>query len=89
EARLKAQPTNTLYRTVLALGELHGDNPARALSLMEGVETDWNQAEVRRKVVYAAALGANRQREAARQIARKIDLKLLRTEERELIKEWL
>lgn len=89
EAGVKQEPGNALYRTVLALGELRRQNPAQALSLMEGIETDWNQAEPRLKAVYAVALGANEQREAARQMARKIDLKLLRTEERELIREWL
>lgn len=89
EKRVKELPGNTLYRTVLALGELRDQNPARALPLLEAVEVDWNQAEPRMKVVYAAALGANQQREAARQMARRIDLKVLRSEERELIKEWL
>ncbi len=89
EKRVKEQPADRLYRSVLALGELRAGNPARALSLIESAEVDWNRAEPRLKVVYAAALGANEQREAARQIARKLDLKQLRTEERELIKEWL
>ena len=89
EKRVKEQPANRLYRSVLALAELRAGNAPRALTLIESLNADWNGAEPRLKVVYAAALGANQQREAARQIARKLDLKQLRTEERELIKEWL
>jgi hypothetical protein len=86
---VKDHPANALYRTVLALGELQEGNAPKALSLVEGIEVDWTQAEPRMKAIYAAVLGANQQREAARQMARRIDLTALRSEEKELIKEWL
>lgn len=89
ERDVKDHPENALYRTVLALGALRAGDAPKALGLVEGIEIDWSKAESRMRAIYAATLGANQQREAARQIARKIDLSTLRSEEKELIKEWL
>jgi tetratricopeptide (TPR) repeat protein len=89
EKDVKDHPENALYRTVLALGALRNGDAPKALGLVEGIEIDWSKAESRMRAIYAATLGANQQREAARQIARKIDLSTLRSEEKELIKEWL
>ena len=86
---MAADPKDFTFPFLLALGELRNGDPAKALALMEGSEVDWTKAEPRVKAVYAAALGAGNQREAARQMARRIDLTVLTTEERQLIKEWL
>lgn len=89
-SRLMAvDPKDFTFPFLLALGELRHGDPAKALALMEGSEVDWTQAEPRVKAVYVAALGAGNQREAARQMARRIDLAALTAEEHQLIKEWL
>lgn len=86
---MAADPEDFTFRFLLALGELRTGDPSKVLALMERSEVDWTKAEPRVKAVYAAALGAGNQREAARQTARRIDLTVLTAEERQLIKEWL
>ncbi len=86
---MAADPKDFTFPFLLALGELRNGDPMKALAFMEGSEVDWTKAEPRVKAVYAAALGAGNQREAARQMARRIDLTVLTAEERQLIKEWL
>lgn len=86
---MAADPKDFTFPFLLALGELRHGDPTKALALMEGSEVDWTKAEPRVKAVYVAALGAGNQREAARQMARRIDLAALTAEERQLIKEWL
>lgn len=86
---LGEKPANPDADLVLALLELRlGDN-GRALTRLESRNAEWLRGDPRRQVVYVAVLGANRQREAARQIARQIDTGRLKPEEKLLISEWL
>jgi hypothetical protein len=55
---------------------------------MEEGEVDWEKAEPRCRAVRAAILGANLQREAARQIVRTLDVDRLMSAERMLVEEW-
>ena len=75
-----------IERLSLALAEYREGNASKALGLIEGLEVDWSHAEPRMRALYAAVLGANDQRAAARDMARKVDATRLRPEERELLK---
>ncbi len=86
--RAKKSPEEKLYPLVLALGQLKLGNAPEALNLIESAKTDWDSAEPRWQALYAAILGANQQREAARVIAAKIDRSRLKGPELELIKPW-
>lgn len=87
--RAKKAPDEQLYPLVMALGQLKAGNNAEALTLIESVKTDWETQEPRWIAVYAAILGANQQREAARLMAQKVDTSKLKGAELELIKPWL
>lgn len=84
--RDKEKGKDPLYGLILALAEFREGNSAKALSLIEGLEMDWSRAEPRMKALYVAILNANDQRAAAREMARKVDAKGLRPEERDLLK---
>lgn len=88
--RAKKAPDEKLYPLVMALGQLKAGNAAEALNLIESVKVDWdNNPEPRWLALYAAILGENDQREAARVMAAKVDQSQLKGAERELIKQWL
>ncbi len=87
--RAKKAPAEQLYPMVMALGQLKAGNSAEALTLIESVKTDWDTQEPRWIALYAAILGANQQREAARVMSQKVDTSKLKAVELELIKPWL
>jgi tetratricopeptide (TPR) repeat protein len=89
-ARLAAaNPKEARYRVSLALGELRALNPTAALALLEQEPIEWDQVDDRQRAVYVAILGANEQREAARKIARTVNLAVLRAPERDWVRPWL
>jgi hypothetical protein len=86
---VEEHPDEAAYRYILALAELRGNNPGAALSVLEQRPIEWDTLDERWRAVYVAALGANNQREAARQFARKVNLDRLKSVERDLVKPWL
>jgi hypothetical protein len=80
---------NLLIEIIAAFAELRAGNAAEALSRIESLQADWNRQPLRWQAVYVAALGAGERREAAREAARRIDLRQLRAQERELVRPWL
>lgn len=88
EAVLATRPRDAFTRTTLALGRWRAGNLAAAVTVMEEGEVDWEKAEPRCRAVRAAILGANLQREAARQIVRTLDVDRLMSAERMLVEEW-
>jgi tetratricopeptide (TPR) repeat protein len=72
-----------------ALLKLCSGAPSEALDLLEKRPIDWAKAPNRWKMVYAAALGANKQNEAARRIARELRADQLRAAERSWVESWL
>ena len=72
----------------LALIELRLGETQAALARLEKMPPSWVQSTPQNAAVYAAVLGANEQREAARRLARGVDVSKLRPEEAELIKEF-
>lgn len=77
------------YIGVLGLAEWRSGDPNGALRVMEAQGMDWAKAEPRFQAVYAAVLGAAGQREAARNVARRIPAEQLVREERALLEPWL
>lgn len=72
----------------LALIELRIGESQSALARLEKLPPSWVQVTPQNAAVYAAVLGANEQREAARRLARSLDVSKLRPEEVDLIKEF-
>jgi tetratricopeptide (TPR) repeat protein len=72
----------------LALIELRIGESQSALARLEKLPPSWVQVTPQNATVYAAVLGANEQREAARRLARSLDVSKLRPEEVDLIKEF-
>ncbi len=89
ERRANKEPDQKLYQMVMALGHLKSGNHAEALRVIEGASTDWDHEEPRWRALYAAILGANQQREAARVLAARVDQTALKSAELDLIKPWL
>lgn len=89
ERRASKEPDEKLYAMVMALGHLKAGNNAQALSLIEGIPTNWDNEEPRWRALYAAILGVNQQREAARILAARVDQSALKSAELDLIKPWL
>ena len=85
-ARDTEKGKDPIFALILALAEFRAGNASQALGLIEGVDLDWSRAEPRMRALYAAVLGANDQRAAARDMARKVDATKLRPEEKELLK---
>ena len=77
------------YIISYALLHLLRGEATEALDLLEGRSIDWGTAPTRWKVAYAAALGANKQNEAARRIVKTMDPSTLRKSERVWIQSWL
>lgn len=88
EAVLAKRPGDAFTRVTLALGRWRSGNLAGALAVLEEGGVDWENAEPRCRAVRAAVLGANLQREAARQIVRSLDVDRLMSAERLLVNEW-
>ena len=79
-------PTRLSFRVTTALGFLRQHDAASALAQFQGpVPIEWSRAAPGWRAVYAAALAANDQDEAARAIIATIPLERLNKEERELI----
>ena len=79
-------PTRLSFRVTSALGFLRQHDAASALAQFQGpVPIEWSRTPPGWRAVYAAALAANDQEEAARGIIATIPLDRLNKEERELI----
>ena len=88
EEVLLKRPRDAFTRATAALGRWRAGNLPGAVALLEEGGVDWEKAEARCRAVRAAILGANLQREAARQIVRSIDVDRLLSAERLLVQEW-
>lgn len=84
-----AQPSDTNGRFLTALALLKEDKHSEALAEIESSFSRWEDLQPRWQLVYIAALGANHQREAARNLASRIDRKTVRSIELDLIKTYL
>jgi predicted Zn-dependent protease len=84
-----AQPSDTNGRFLTALALLKEDKHSEALAEIESSFSRWEDLQPRWQLVYIAALGANHQREAARNLASRIDRKTVRSVELDLIKTYL
>lgn len=81
-------PDRLSFRVTAALGHLRQFNPAAALAQFQAPEAiDWSRTPPGWRAVYAAALAADDQTEAAQQIASTIPVEKLKKEERELLPE--
>lgn len=87
-ARFAEEPNDMEWRAIMALAEHRGGNRAAALELVESKRTEWRTAPLRFRLICAAVLGANNQRADARELARGIDISVLKPQERELIRPW-
>jgi tetratricopeptide (TPR) repeat protein len=81
----KAKPW---YGPALALSYLREKRLTDALNVFEGSGGSQSNQDPRWMAVYAATLGANQQREAARAVARRIDWNQLSPAEQELAGPW-
>lgn len=88
EEVLATRPRDAFTRATVGLGRWRGGNLSGAVAVMEEGGVDWERAEPRCRAVRAAILGANLQREAARQIVRTLDVDRLMSAERMLVEEW-
>jgi tetratricopeptide (TPR) repeat protein len=84
-----AQPSDTNGRFLTALALLKEDKHSEALAEIESSFSRWEDLQPRWQLVYVATLGANHQREAARNLASKINRKSVRSAELDLIKNYL
>lgn len=76
-------------RLNLALWESKEGRPGVALDLLESQKMDWAATTPRAQAIYTAVLGANQLRDAARRVARGVELALLKPQERALVLPWL
>lgn len=83
-----ARPDDISLRAALALARLRRGEAGLALSTIEEGLTDAESMPVRCRVAYAAILGANEQREAARRIARTLPKGTLRENAEALVEPW-
>ena len=82
-------PNDVDIYMALALAELRQGRADKALSLCESANLDWEKQPARWRAVYAVVLDANQQREASRQLARRLNPAQLKVPERQLIKPLL
>ncbi len=82
-------PNDVDIYMALALAELRQGHAEKALSLCESANLDWDKQPARWRAVYALVLDANQQREASRQLARRLNLTQLKVPERQLIQPLL
>jgi hypothetical protein len=83
EAETSAAGAQPGLVVTLALLRLQTNRGAEALDLLEGRGIDWKNAPPRWRLIYAAALAANQQREGAKRIWAGIDPGRLKSAERE------
>lgn len=83
------QPSDSNARFLTALALLKEDKHSEALAEIESSFSKWEDLQPRWQVVYVAALGANHQRESARNLASRIDRKSVRSAELDLIRSYL
>lgn len=88
ERLARERPHDPQWRFLLALSRLRENRPSDALALIESESVNWEELRTRCQVVYVMALGANEQRQAARDYAAKVTGKL-KTKEQELIRPYL
>jgi hypothetical protein len=84
----EAAKSRPWYRSALALVCLKENKPQEALNAFEAGSQNAPTGQERWLAAYAAALGANQQREAARAIVRKLETANLTPGERALIAPW-
>lgn len=89
QAFVKESPTNVLNRVVLALGELRNNNPAGAREAISGITVDWTRIPPGARAILVATLGANQQNDAAARLLARLPLKILKPEERDLIRPYV
>ena len=89
DKQIAAAPSELRWRFDAALGDLRLSNPSGALSRLEQIEINESALTPQLKAIYAAVLGANQQREAARRYARQLNSAELKSQERELIQPYL
>lgn len=82
------QPGDLGFRTSLALAHLREKNPQAALALFTERNVNLSQFPPGARAVYAAALGGANKDKEAEQIAKTINPRDLKPEEKELIKPW-
>lgn len=82
------QPNDLGFRTTVALAHLREKNGQAAYGLYTNVNANLGQFPPGARAVYAAALGAANKDKEAEQVAKTIQPKDLKPEERELIKPW-
>ena len=85
---VEQSPGSTAHRTTFALAAFRKKDPAAALSMYQGLQFPWDRGAAGQRAVYAAVLGLNGKTAEARAEASAIRWDDLRTEERELIKQW-
>lgn len=86
QSSTKVQPE---WKAGLALARLRNNDPSGALAIMEDSTFDFASSPARTQAIYVAALGASKQREAARRFASRIRAADLRLQERNLVQPWL
>ncbi|HTI68665.1 MAG TPA: hypothetical protein VMF06_01770 [Candidatus Limnocylindria bacterium] len=89
EKQIALEPNEPRWRVAAALAELRLNNPSAALTRLEQLNATNASLSPREKAIYAAILGANQQREAARRYARQIASETLKSQEKELIEPYL
>ena len=89
ERQIASEPNEVRWRFAAALADLRRNNPSGALARIEQIEMANTQLPPRSRAIYAAVLGANQQREAARRMARQLAGERLKSQERELIQPYL
>ncbi len=85
----KQYPNDVDIYMALALAELRLGHAEKALTLCESANLDWDKQPARWRAVYALVLDANQQREASRQLARRLNLAQLKVPERQLLQPLL
>lgn len=85
QRRVAQHPTRLSFRVTAALAFLRKHDASSALAQFKGPPIDWSRAPPAWRAVYAAALAANDDAEAAQQIVATIPLERLNKQERELI----
>lgn len=82
-------PASREIRLTHALAELQSLNALAARALVEAEPIAWLTAPVRWQVIHTAVLGGTGDTDGAREWARRINVSLLKPQEKELIKNWL
>lgn len=83
------QPNQVGYRATLALGLFRAGDIHLAKATLEKDSLSWERLMPYQKAIYAAICAAAGESEKAKLICRQVDPALLKTPERELVREWL